>query len=94
MHVIFECRGKDEDADLELEFRRIVTGASRWGWVTRDFSVINFVPVFAKKSENSVGLQLADLTARPLAVKMLRPNQANRAYDIILTKLERLKTFP
>jgi hypothetical protein len=94
LHVIFECRGKDEDAALELEFRRIVTGASRWGWVNRDFSVMNFVPIFAKKSENSVGLQLADLTARPLAINMLRPDQSNRAYEIILTKLINLKTFP
>lgn len=29
IHVLVECRGKKEDADLELEFRRICSGANR-----------------------------------------------------------------
>lgn len=94
VHVIFECRGKAEDAELELTFRRIVNGANTWGWVTRDFSAIDFVTKFASKSVNSTGLQLADLTARPIAIKTLRPEQTNRAYDVILTKLGQIKVFP
>lgn len=94
VHVVFECRGAAEDAQLELAFRRIVDGASRWGWVQRDFSVMEFVPKFARKSVNSTGLQLADLTARPIAIKTLRPAQANRAYDVILTKMGAIKAFP
>jgi len=94
IHVIFECRGKTEDAELELAFRRIVDGANGWGWVNRDFSAIAFEPKFAKKSVNSTGLQLADLTARPIAIKTLRPAQANRAYDVILTKMGAIKEFP
>ncbi len=94
VHVVFECRGKSEDAELELTFRRIVGGANGWGWVKRDFSAMEFEPKFAKKSVNSTGLQLADLTARPIAIKTLRPEQANRAYDVILTKLGEIKEFP
>jgi Protein of unknown function (DUF3800) len=94
VHVVFECRGKVEDAELELAFRRIVDGAMHWGWVKRDFSVMEFEPKFAKKSVNSTGLQLADLTARPIAIKTLRPAQANRAYDVILTKMGQIKEFP
>ncbi|WP_421997080.1 DUF3800 domain-containing protein [Roseovarius confluentis] len=94
VHVVFECRGKVEDAELELTFRRIVGGANQWGWVSRDFSVMEFEPKFAKKSVNSTGLQLADLTARPIAIKTLRPEQPNRAYDVILTKLGQIKEFP
>lgn len=94
VHVVFECRGKVEDAELELAFRRIVDGANTWGWVNRDFSAMEFEPKFAKKSVNSTGLQLADLTARPLAIKTLRPTQANRAYDVILTKFGNIKEFP
>ena len=30
-HVVVECRGKKEDRDLELEFRRICDGANRGG---------------------------------------------------------------
>ncbi|MFT6675918.1 MAG: hypothetical protein ACJAVM_002115 [Sulfitobacter sp.] len=94
VHVVFECRGKNEDAELELAFRRIVDGASGWGWVKRDFSVMEFDPKFAKKSVNSTGLQLADLTARPIAIQALRPTQANRAYDVIMTKMGQIKEFP
>ena len=62
--------------------------------MTRDFSAIEFVPVFVKKAANSSGLQLADLTARPIALNMLRPTQQNRAFKIIQTKLGHLKHFP
>ena len=93
-HVVFECRGKAEDAELELAFRRIVAGHNKWGWVNRDFSSMEFEPKFAKKSVNSTGLQLADLTARPIAIKTMRPTQANRAYDVIVTKMGAIKEFP
>lgn len=94
VHVVFECRGTAEDADLELTFRRIVDGANHWGWVQRDFSAMEFEPKFAKKSVNSTGLQLADLTARPIAINTLRPDQPNRAFDVILTKMGQIKVFP
>ena len=38
------------------------------------------------KTANSAGLQLADLVARPIGIKHLRPLQMNRAYDIIRKK--------
>jgi len=94
VHVIFECRGAAEDAELELTFRRIVSGQGNWGWVNRDFSVMEFEPIFARKSVNSTGLQLADLTARPIAINTLRPEQKNRAFDVILTKMGQIKVFP
>ena len=94
IHVIFECRGKSEDAGLELAFRRIVDGANGRGWVKCDFSAIEFEPKFARKSVNSTGLQLADLTARPIAIKTLRPKQANRSHDVILKKMGAIRQFP
>ena len=39
------------------------------------------------KSSNSAGLQLADLMARSVALHHLRPEQPNRAFEIIETKL-------
>nr|WP_206517617.1 DUF3800 domain-containing protein [Sphingobium algorifonticola] len=60
--------------------------------------------IFTDKKANSGGLQLADLIARPIGIKRLRPEQVNRAYDIITTKFHRsangrfdgigLKCFP
>ena len=89
VHVVFECRGKAEDEALKLTFHRIV-GKCR----THTFDLMKFEPKFAKKAVNSTGLQLADLTARPLALRAVRPDQANRTYDIISTKLADVKVFP
>lgn len=94
VHVVFESRGPKEDADLELEFRRIAGNDSHWGYRRHDFSRFDFQPVFIPKAANSSGLQLADLTARPIGLSRLRPDQPNRAFEIIRPKLRGLKCFP
>ncbi len=94
VHVVFESRGRREDAELELEFRRIAANDRQWGYVRFDFTRFDFQPVFMSKSANSTGLQLADLTARPIGLRCWRPEQANRAFEIISPKLAKLKQFP
>lgn len=94
VHVVFESRGPKEDGELELEFRRIASNSSQWGWRRHDFSLFDFQPVFMAKAANSTGLQLADLTARPIGLSVLRAGQPNRAFDIIKGKLRGLKCFP
>jgi hypothetical protein len=94
VHVVFEGRGKKEDTELELEFRRIASNDSHWGYRRHDFSRFDFQPVFMPKAANSSGLQLADLTARPIGLSQLRPDQPNRAFEIIRPKLRGLKCFP
>ncbi len=79
-HVIVECRGKKEDNELELEFRRICDGANRMG------KPLPFDIIFANKKTNSAGLQLADLVARPIGLSVLRPEQENRAFDVLTRK--------
>lgn len=79
-HVVFECRGKKEDKDLELEFRRICDGENKLG------APLPFEIVFADKKANSSGLQLADLVARPIGMSVLRPSQDNRAFDVLTRK--------
>ncbi len=79
-HVVVECRGPKEDNELELEFRRICDGANRLG-VRLPFEI-----VFADKKTNAVGLQLADLVARPIGLSVLRPTQANRAFEVLMKK--------
>ncbi len=79
-HVVFERRGQQEDAALELEFRRVCDGDNRRE-VSLPFSVI-----FGDKRVNSTGLQLADLVARPIGLSVLRPAQPNRAFEVLRQK--------
>ena len=79
-HVVVECRGKKEDSELELEFRRICDGANR-GNRNLPFDV-----VFADKKTNLAGLQLADLVARPVGLSYIRPTQSNQAFDLLKRK--------
>ena len=94
VHLVFERRGKKEDEALELEFHRILGNYGQEGEDMVDFSAMKFEPIFAPKTINSTGLQLADLTARPMALQTLRPEQPNRAYDVIKTKLIGMAEFP
>ena len=94
VHVIFESRGRKEDRELELEFRRIAANDSGSGPGRQDFGLFDFQPVFVPKAANSVGLQLADLTARPIALSHLRPDQPNRAFEIVRPKIGGLAQLP
>ena len=79
-HVVVECRGKKEDRELELEFRRICDGNNASN------RQLPFDVVFADKKTNLVGLQLADLVARPVGLNYIRPAQANQAFDMLRKK--------
>lgn len=79
-HIVVECRGNKEDKELELEFRRVCDGKNKRG-LTMPFEVL-----FADKKVMSSGLQLADLVARPIGLKTLKPDQTNRAFDILREK--------
>ncbi len=79
--MLVECRGKKEDKELELEFRRLCDGNQHRG-IPLPFDV-----VFLDKKTNAIGLQLADLVARPIGIHYLRPAQNNRAFEIIEQKI-------
>jgi hypothetical protein len=96
-HIVFEQRGKNEDDELELEFRRICDGENYFN------RTLPFVFVKAHKQSNSTGLQFADLLARPIGLSILKPEQENRAFEIVKQKLRShneetngygLKVFP
>jgi hypothetical protein len=84
--------------ELELEFRRMCDGAI---FLNRR---LPFDIVMSPKESNVPGMQIADLVARPIGIKSLRPAQANRAYDILEPRFRRspngeirgwgLKSFP
>lgn len=71
--VTFEARGKKEDNELHKTFETLAK---------RENYEINIIP----KGNNCVGLQFADLIARPIGRYVLCPEQQNRAFDIIKNK--------
>ena len=79
-HVVVECRGKREDSELELEFRRICDGDNPAN-IGLPFNI-----VFADKKTNLTGLQLADLVARPVGISYIRPTQENQAFELLKKK--------
>lgn len=79
-HVVVECRGRKEDNELELEFRRFCDGNNRLAMP------LPFDILFTDKKAMSSGLQLADLVARPIGLSVLRPKQENRAFDVLKRK--------
>ena len=79
-HVVVECRGKKEDNELELEFRRICDGANQ---LARQ---LPFDVLFSDKKTMSSGLQLADLVARPIGLSVLKPHQSNKAFEVLKKK--------
>jgi hypothetical protein len=96
-HIIFEQRGKNEDDELELEFRRVCGGSNYFN------EMLPFEFVKADKKSNSTGLQFADLLARPIGLSKLKPNQDNRAFKVVKKKFRShngctdgygLKVFP
>jgi len=78
--VMCEARGGKEDKALELAFRRVCDG-DNFNKERYPYEI-----VIADKKCNSEGLQLADLIARPVGMSYLRPEQPNRAYDILKAK--------
>lgn len=80
VHVICEARGQKEDNELELAFRRVCDGDNR----SRKNYPFNII--IADKKTNSEGLQLADLIARPVGLSVIRPQQENRAYEVLKGK--------
>ena len=92
--IVFEKRGENEDKDLELEFLRICNDNEQFGYKNVNFGNIVYRFLLADKKANSSGLQLADLTARPIGLNFLRPEQNNRAFDIIKGKIYGYKKFP
>ncbi len=75
-YIVVEQRGKNEDNDLELAFRRIC-----------ETQKYNLRLRMANKQTNCAGLQVADLIARPIGLNTLRPEQSNRGFEIVAKKL-------
>ena len=80
--TIIEKRGKKEDASLLNYYNQLLDRGTYWVDSNR------MKKVFKKfdmrwKSENIVGLQIADLIAYPVTRYVLNPNGVNLAFDVL-----------
>jgi hypothetical protein len=107
-HIIAESRSPRaaskgrEDQELADTFNAAVKGELKLQ--TGRLTYPHFSLSFASKQANLIGLQIADLVARPIGLSVLRPEQENRAFDVIAKKIWRyndvakrhsgLKIFP
>lgn len=82
VHIVMERRGIREDNRLEREFQRTQERATSANEPLSGFEII-----FADKKTNSTGLQIADLTARPIGRHFVAPEQPNRAWNLLSPKL-------
>jgi hypothetical protein len=84
--AVVESRGPNEDAQLRAAFNRIVLGNNACR------RALPFQLEMVSKKANSCGLQIADLAARPLGLRYLRPDQPNRAFQSLQPKIRRNAT--
>ena len=98
--TIVECRGKKEDKAL-LDYYNKVSDRGTY-WVT-SARIKNYFKEFEmrRKSDNLIGLQIADLVAYPITRHVLDEDAVNLAFDIIKDniyqkdgKLYGMKVFP
>ncbi|WP_180380740.1 DUF3800 domain-containing protein [Alloscardovia macacae] len=80
--VVFEGRGKKEDHELMNTFTQKVKEEVNESYGGLDFQC-------APKTANIIGLQLADLVARPIGNQYLHPESTDRAYKLISEKIWR-----
>jgi len=91
LHIVFEKRGRDDDMSLSKAYQQITLQGALLGTSSQhDFS--NFRLELMDKKGNSTGLQIADLTARPIGNHYLqsvgkRQSTDQRAIEILLDKL-------
>jgi hypothetical protein len=79
-HLVVESRDTKDNRELELAFLRYCKGNNHKK-IQLPFEII-----FADKKTNSIGLQIADLVAKPIGLNYIKPTQANRAFETLKTK--------
>jgi hypothetical protein len=85
--VVAEARGAKEDASLQLEFARLhLDGTS---YIAPSWFRHQLQPgiEFGTKPDRITGLELADLAARPVAEKVLKPGSTPDRWPVFASKL-------
>jgi hypothetical protein len=86
LQIIIEKRGKKEDKQLDEHFQRLMSRGTAYVSSLR-LSNYSLSISFKDKKENINGLQLADLTAYPIARFVIEPERAKPAFELISSKI-------
>ena len=79
-HLVVEERGRKEDRDLELSFRKILDQSPLWKSGVFEIEFVN-------KKANLIGLQIADLVVNPIGKYIMNPFQSNRSCEVVKRKI-------
>ena len=100
VRTVIERRGKKEDKSLLNYYNQLLDRGTYWVSVERMRKYFKRFDM-RWKSENIVGLQVADLVAYPITRHVLNPNGVNLAYDVLKKniyqvdgKMYGMKIFP
>ena len=100
LRTVIERRGKKEDKSLLNYYNQLLDRGTYWVSVERMRKYFKRFDM-RWKSENIVGLQVADLVAYPITRHVLNPNGVNLAYDVLKKniyqvdgKMYGMKIFP
>ena len=100
LRTVIERRGKKEDKSLLNYYNQLLDRGTYW---VNGVRMRKYFKRFDMrwKSENIVGLQVADLVAYPITRHVLNPNGVNLAYDVLKKniyqvdgKMYGMKVFP
>lgn len=80
--IIVERRGKKEDNKLLNYYNGLRNRGTKWVDSERLRSRVRSFS-FKHKSDNIIGLQIADLIAYPITIHFLHPERTNRSYDAV-----------
>lgn len=85
--VVAEARGLREDAEVHAEFLRLHLSGTQY--ITDRYFRNQLRPYieFKRKDRNESGLQIADLVARPIAEKVLRPTSIPERWQTVASKI-------
>lgn len=80
VNILIEGRNRQDNELLWSTFEKIIEN-----------NKYNFSLRTVKKISNNIGLQIADIVARPISLYVLKPDQHNRTHSIILKKFDKNK---
>ena len=85
-HVYIESRGKREDRVITSRYNQIMYRGSQID-AARFQRLFDTNASLRRKTDNEIGIEIADLCAYPIACYILNNSEPNQAFDVIKPKI-------